>query len=73
MFKISLSKHVWALKDQGTDYDKKWSVQWQATEYANTTKRCNLCMAKKVDIISADKDRSLNKRAELISKCRHEN
>ena len=32
----------------------------------NTTKRCNLCLAEKVEIISADKVRSLNKKTELI-------
>ena len=69
----SLSQHVWALKDQGIDYSIQWSIQRKATEYQNTTKRCNLCLAEKVEIILADKVRSLNKKTELISKCRHEN
>ena len=34
---------------------------------------CNLCLAEKLEIIKADKKRSLNKRTELVSKCRHEN
>ena len=55
------------------DYNIKWSIQRKATEYQNTTTRCNLCLAKKVEIIVADKDRSQNKRTELISKSRHEN
>ena len=34
---------------------------------------CNLCLAEKLEIIKADKKRLLNKRTELVSKCRHEN
>ena len=68
----SLSQHVWALKDQGIDFSIQWSIQRKATACQNTTKRCNLCLAEKVEIISADKVRSLNKKTELISKCRHE-
>ena len=45
----------------------------KATEYQNTTGRCNLCVAEKLAIIRADKKTSLNKRFELVSKCRHEN
>ena len=62
----SLSKHVWALKDQGIEHIQ-WSVQLKATEYENTTNRCSLCLAEKVEIISAGEGRSLNKRTELIS------
>ena len=69
----SLSQHVWALKDQVIDFSIQWRIQRKATAYQNTTKRCNLCLAEKVEIISADKVRSLNKKTELISKCRHEN
>ena len=36
-------------------------------------KRCDLCLTEKVMIITANPDRILNKRSELISKCRHEN
>ena len=61
----SLSQHVWVLKDQGIDFSIQWSIQRKATEYQNTTKRCNLCLAEKVEIISADKVRSLNKKTEL--------
>ena len=35
--------------------------------------RCNLCLAEKLCILTADKSVLLNKRSELITKCRHEN
>ena len=69
---ISLSKHVWALKDEHVSYNIQWSVLWKAKDYQNTTKRCNLCLAEKLEIIMANKERSLNRSSELISKCRHE-
>ena len=69
----ALSKHVWSLKEKKESYSIKWSVHKKAAAYQNTTKRCNLCLAEKIAIIKADKKTSLNKRTELVSKCRHEN
>ena len=69
----TLSKYVWSLKDKNTDFNIRWSVRRRATAYQNTTRMCNLCLAEKLEIIKADKKRSLNKRTELVSKCRHEN
>ena len=69
----ALSKYVWSLKDKNTDFNIRWSVRRRATAYQNTTRMCNLCLAEKLEIIKADKKRSLNKRTELVSKCRHEN
>ena len=45
----------------------------RAAPYSNISKRCNLCLAEKLEIAWAIKTRSLNKRSELVSKCRHEN
>ena len=42
--------------------------------YSNITKRCPLCLQEKLAIISYEKpEELLNKRSELISKCRHQN
>ena len=69
----ALSKHIWSLKEKNTNFEIKWEVRKKAMEYQNTTGRCNLCVAEKLAIIRADKKTSLNKRSELVSKCRHEN
>ena len=69
----ALSNYVWSLKDQDITFDIKWTVLRKAAAYRNTTRRCNLCIAEKLEIMKADKDRSLNRRSELVSKCRHEN
>jgi hypothetical protein len=40
--------------------------------YSNTTKRCQLCLWEKYFIITANKEKRLSNRSELISKCLHE-
>lgn len=68
-----LSKHIWTLKDNKIEYTINWSILTTAAAYNNKAKRCNLCSAEKFYIIKADNSTLLNKRSELISKCRHEN
>ena len=67
-----LSKHIWKLKEEGREYEVKWSIMGHAKPYDNVSKRCNLCILEKFYIICKPKLASLNKRTELISKCRHE-
>lgn len=68
-----LSKYVWRKKRSGEEYTITWSTLRRAVAYSNTTKRCDLCLTEKLMISNADKECSLNKRSELVSKCRHEN
>ena len=69
----ALSKHIWLLKGNNVDFAIKWSIQAKLPAYNNASKRCNLCLAEKLAIARADKSKSLNRRRELVSKCRHEN
>ena len=68
----TLSKHIWNLKDSGINYQITWAQKGQAPSYNPSTKSCKLCLLEKSTILnnSDDKD-SLNKRGELMSKCRH--
>ena len=68
-----LSKFVWNLRNKGQDFDISWSIIDKALSYSNMNKRCNLCISEKLHIINADKSTLLNKRSELVSKCRHQN
>ncbi|PIK38370.1 hypothetical protein BSL78_24802 [Apostichopus japonicus] len=68
-----LSKHIWQLKQNNQPFTINWSIASRAKAYSNESKRCNLCLTEKLIIINADKRTLLNKRPELISKCRHEN
>ena len=68
-----LSKHIWTLKDSNTNFTINWSILATAPAYSNKSKRCHLCLTEKLYLIRAKKPSLLNKRTELISKCRHEN
>jgi hypothetical protein len=68
-----LSKKVWELKDNGTKYDIKWKIIQHAHPYSGGGKYCDLCLTEKLYILMCDSKYILNKRRELISKCRHVN
>lgn len=70
-----LSKYVWKIKDKHKRMPSlKWSIIKSIPSYSNTTKKCPLCLHEKFHIINyPDEDELLNKKSELISKCRHEN
>ena len=68
-----LSKYIWDLKDSNIDFSIKWSIITRASSYRGNPSRCNLCLTEKLCILSADRSTLLNKRSELITKCRHEN
>ena len=68
-----LSKYIWKLRDNNQDFNIKWTIISRARPYSNISKRCDLCLTEKLMIITANPSRILNKRSELISKCRHEN
>ena len=68
-----LSKYAWSLQDNNDIYHILWEIVEKAIPYSNITKRCNLCLTEKFRIITSNGTNLLNKRSELISKCRHEN
>ena len=49
----------------------KWYIKEKAKVYSLVIKRCMLCLRDKFQILFS-KERLLNKRKEIISKCRHE-
>ena len=67
-----LSKHIWKLKDDGTQPITLWEIIDQAPSYRAGSKTCNLCLTEKFHIITSEL-KLVNKRSELISKCRHSN
>lgn len=68
-----LSKVVWELKESNTDFTMKWSIARRAVPYRCGSHHCDLCLSEKACIIRAHSKELLNKRNELISKCRHRN
>ena len=68
-----LSKYIWQLKrDESKNPKISYSVLEKSRPYKNGNKRCPLCLTEKYHIIFQP-FKKLNKRNELISKCRHEN
>ena len=52
----------------------KWSIIKTVPGYSNISKRCMLCLHEKYEILNyPDQEELLNKRSELVSKCRHIN
>lgn len=65
----SLSEHIWELKNANLKYTITWSIVEKARPYSPKTKRCNLCLAEKYNILS--KKPSLNRRKEIYGTCMH--
>ena len=63
-----LSKHIWELKDNNTEFYLKWSIAAYASPYRCGTRRCDPCLTEKYIIARAEQKYLLNKRTELISK-----
>ena len=70
---IELSKHIWSLKDSNIEFNLKWRIKTKATPCKCGSRKCDLCLAEKVAIAWFKGVGLLNKRTELISKCRHRN
>ena len=69
-----LSKYIWELKDKHTEYQIRWSIARKSSGYNPVSKSCNLCLLEKLLLCNfSDKSRLINKRLDLVSKCRHEN
>ena len=68
-----LSKYIQDLKEKKRVFTIKWEILKRAATYTIETRRCNLCLEEKLSILKADKRTLLNKRSELVSKCRHQN
>ena len=71
MKETELSKEVWRIKKKGGNFDIKWSKISNHASYKPEIGKCNLCQQEKLAIaLHVDKN-LLNKRNEIISRCRH--
>ena len=66
-----LSKYIWSLKRDGNNFRVGWEVLRKAPAYSCLSKQCDLCLTEKLMILYSNKSLLLNKRSEIISKCRH--
>ena len=67
----TLSAYVWQLKKKDIDHDIEWSVEANAKPYPGGGGVCSLCLMEKTFIVRGEPATSLNKRSEIMAKCRH--
>ena len=65
-----LSKYIWLCKDKGKNFEIKWKIIRNAP-YKTGFKFCQLCLTEKLIILTSQKKTLLNKRSELLFKCRY--
>ena len=68
----TLSHHIWGLKS-AKPVMKSNGLSLNALMHRKGSKQSNLCSAEKLCILKADKQNLLNRRSELLTKCRHRN
>ena len=66
-----LSKYIWKLKDRNIPYEIKWSLHKQSFPYQCGTRKCDICLSEKLEILKGDPKFLINKRSEIMNKCRH--
>ena len=67
----ALSAEIWRIKRVGGEYEIKWSKEATQRSYAPEGRRCNLCLHEKLVIALYEGYNLINKRNEIISRCRH--
>ena len=67
----SLSQHIWHLKERSVPFNVTWSVLAKCSPYTCGSRNCNLCLTEKYEILKCDQTKTLNKRTEIVGKCRH--
>ena len=68
----NLSTYLWSIKSEEQNFNLIWEIMRPA--YSNISKRCLLCLHEKLAIaLYPNPEELLNKRSEMISKCRHLN
>ena len=66
-------KYVWELKEKDINYFINWDTAMKLHKYVCESRKCDLCICEKLLIARVDPNVLLNKRDELMSKCRHTN
>ena len=64
-----LSRKVWKLREDGVEFDLKWSIIDEAPSFNGIS--CKLCLSETCHILFNSDQNTLNKKTELMSACRH--
>ena len=68
-----VSTEYWKLKTKQLNPRISWNIKGIYKFSSPTSKRCNLCVTEKLEILDDPEKNVLNKRSEIISQCRHKN
>ena len=68
-----LSTEYWALKIKQLNPKVSWQIKRRYNSYNPISRRCNLCLNEKLEILDDQDKNLLNKRSEIISHCRNQN
>ena len=68
-----LSNKYWNIMSANKTTNVSWEILGTHKSYNQSTKRCLLCLNEKLAVALHKDDNMLNKRSEIISKCRHRN
>ena len=63
----------WKLANKNLLPRISWSIKGNYKSYNPNSKRCSLCLHKKLEIVDDPEEILLNERSEVISQCRHRN
>ena len=67
----TLSSYVWQLKNEGKNPSVSFSILQKSKSFTPEILKCYLCTAEKMRILFADPSKTINKRSEIMSTCRH--
>ena len=67
-----LSEEVWRIKDAGGTPEVTWRILQRSKAYTPQSRRCALCLTEKLAIAEHEGRDILNKRSEIVAKCRHQ-
>ena len=66
-----LSKSIWRQRMENRDYLIKWSIFKHANTRRHGTRRYNRCLEEKLHIMKSNKEKLLNSRSKIFSRCGH--
>ena len=68
-----LSKEYWTIKRNHFTPKATWRIITKCATFSTTKRKYYLCLNENLEIASYKGDNLLNKRSDLINKCRHQN
>ena len=69
--KTTLSQYIWKMKEEQEPFEVHWNLLSKSRPYSCGTRRCDLCISEKYEIVTNQSKETLNKRNEIANSCRH--